>query len=95
VSRVSIASLLVKWARQRFDRIDRRHNEIIQAISIYGDTIMAQNDELNAALTKLEQAVADVLGRVPEPMDLTPAIDRINAVTAKVNAIAAAPANPS
>jgi hypothetical protein len=87
---LSVWRLLFKWARTRFDRIDRRQHDTVQAIRIYGDTIMAQIDDLNAATTKLTQAVADLqarVGGIPAAPDLTSATTAVNAAADALNAI--------
>ena len=48
---------------------------------------MATLEDLNAALDSLDQSVRDLPARIPAAQDLQPAVDKVNAVKAEVDAI--------
>lgn len=56
------------------------------------ENIMAQIDDLNAAIAKLQNDVNTLLAKEPVPTDLTAPIAAVNAIDAQVEAAANPPA---
>lgn len=59
------------------------------------EKIMAQIDDLNAAIAKLQTDVNTLLAKEPVPTDLTAPIAAVNAIDAQVEAAANPPATPA
>lgn len=89
-SRLTPFQLLFKWARARFNRIDQLLKDLEQAVRIFGEYLVSQIDDQNAAIAKLNQAVTDLQSRVanqPAAPDLTANTAAINAAADALNAV--------
>jgi uncharacterized phage infection (PIP) family protein YhgE len=79
---------------QRLNRIDQHLEIVAQAIRIYGDRIVSQQDDFNAALTNVAKAVSDLPGRLTT-IDVPAAVTALNGLADQINAInPAAPVAP-